>query len=112
MTSTHHSRRKAVPLRAYIGNYDTAGTEFLAKRIRVAISDHARVAIFAGQNGEIAAYSWRHVDYDRHCRVHAESLVGIYQAKDDGERFTASDLDAIAQDLACHMNSLRKAKAA
>jgi hypothetical protein len=107
MTSTHHARRKLTDLCSYIGNFNHAGAEYLVKRIRVAIADHARVAVFAGENGEIAAYSWRHIDYDRHCRVHAHHLVGIYQAKEDGERFKLADLEAMEQDLVCHMAGLR-----
>lgn len=107
MSKNHRGRAKLSGLCSYIGKFDHAGGQYLAKRIRAAIADHARIAIFAGENGEIAAYSWRHIDYDRHCRVHAHHLVGIYQAKDDGERFTQTDLDAIEQDLAVHMAGLR-----
>jgi hypothetical protein len=101
------SRSKVSDLRVYIGNFNHAGGEYLVKRVKAAVSDHGRIALFAGANGEVAAYSWRHVDYDRHCRVHAKELVGIYQAKREGERLTVEDLKEIEQDLVCHIESMR-----
>ncbi|NID06632.1 hypothetical protein HBF26_17185 [Luteibacter jiangsuensis] len=89
------SRSKVSDLRVHIGNFNHVDGEYLVKRVKAAIGDHGRVALFAGENGEVAAYSWRHVDYDRHCRVHAHHLVGIYQAKREGERLTVADLQEI-----------------
>lgn len=106
------SRSKVGDLRVHIGNYNHVGGEYLVKRVKAAIIDHGRVALFAGENGEMAAYSWRHVDYDRHIRIHAKDLVGIYQPKREGERLTVEDLKEIEQDLVCHIAAMRGAKAA
>lgn len=106
MTCTHQARNKVSALRTHIGNFNHSGGEYLVKAVKRAIAEHGRIALFAAQNGEVAAYAWRHIDYDRHCRVHASRLVGIYQAKPDGERFTQADLDAMEQDLICHITSL------
>ncbi|NID15406.1 hypothetical protein [Luteibacter yeojuensis] len=112
MSCIRNPRRQVSAMRTYLGNFNHVGGEYLVKKVKAAVGDHGRIALFAGANGEVAAYSWRHVDYDRHCRVHGNELVGIYQAKREGERLTVADLQEIEQDLVCHIAGLRGRKAA
>ena len=112
MSHTHMPRRYVSPMTTYLGNYNHVGGEYLVKKVKEAVNDHGRIALFAGANGEVAAYSWRHVDYDRHIRVHAKDLVGIYQSKREGEALSGKEMKAIEEDLISHIATMRKAKAA
>jgi len=88
----------------YLGHV-RQGVLSIHRAARAAILAQGRVAIFIGANGEAAAYSYRHVDYDRHCRKHAKSLMGVYQVSAAGTVPEADDL-ALLADIRCHVLAL------
>lgn len=96
----------------YLGHI-RAGARFIRSGAKAAMLAQGRVAIFIGANGEAAAYSYRHVDFDRHCRKHADSLVGVYEPSPSGEISDAAD-KALLADIRCHVLALpnKGAKAA
>ncbi|UPG89294.1 hypothetical protein L2Y96_18115 [Luteibacter aegosomaticola] len=89
----------------YLGNVHRQGVTAVHRAARTAVLDHGRIAIFIGANGEAAAYSYRHVDYDRHCRKHAVSLVGVYELSASGKVTDTNDV-ALLADIRCHVLAL------
>lgn len=95
-----------------LGNVHTDGVDDVAEGAKRAVLEHGRIALFIGANGNAGACSWRHVDLDRHCRVHAESLVGTYELTKFGS-LPPSALCSIRNDIRVHLKGLaRKARAA
>lgn len=89
----------------YLGNVHRQGVTAIHRSALRAILGAGRVAVFIGANGESAAYSYRHIDYDRHCRKHADSLVGVYQPEPSGE-FPYAGRKSLLADIRCHVLAL------
>lgn len=106
MTAQHYrppEAQRAIDL----GNLYRQGYACIIARTKRAIADHGRIALFIGRDGQAAACSWRHEDIERNCRVHAKSLVGVYQLGEDGNVPPAAEVD-IEADIELHMLALRR----
>jgi hypothetical protein len=90
----------------YLGNVRQAGAAYITRRAVATVKDQGRAAIFIGENGEAAAYSYLHAEYDRHLSRHHESLVGVYQNAPACDRVCCELVRAIEADVDLHLVAL------
>ena len=94
----------------YLGNVRQAGARFIVLRAVATVKEQGRAAIYIGENGEAAAYSYLHPEYERHLSRHHHSLVGVYQNAPACDRVARSLISAIEEDVELHLAEQRKVR--
>lgn len=88
-----------------LGNVFPQGVTRVHAEAKRSILDHGRIALFIGLTGEAVGCSYRHDDYERHCRVHAPMLVGTYEITEHGTLPEGMEL-ALLEDIQHHVAGL------
>ncbi len=91
----------------YLGNVRQAGARFIIIRAVATVKEQGRAAIYIGENGEAAAYSYLHPEYDRHLSRHHHSLVGVYENAPACDRVSRDLASRLEEDVEIHLAQLR-----
>lgn len=96
----------------YLGNHLAEGLKHVVNRASITLRDEGEIALFIGVNGECAAYAHYHELYDRHIRVHAHELVGVYRNDDACHGVARSLYNQLEEDVKYHVECLGQRSAA
>jgi len=94
----------------YLGNVNQAGARFIVIRAVATVKEQGRAAIYIGANGEAAAYSYLHPEYERHLSRHVHSLVGVDENAPACDRVANVLISRIEEDIDLHLAEQRRVR--